>query len=184
MACGGGERAGGWGGAGRSWLAFPRIRRRARQPLITAEHDSAKDVALCTPSFVDELESASYPSSMTIANQSGDRSGGEPAQGEGAVPIEFRLDPGSGVPTYLQLVHQVEHALRLGRLAIGDKLPTVKATVESLAINPNTGLKSYRELEVRGLAVGRPGQGTFVPGTPGQAPPARIGAARGTPPRV
>src|SRR5258708_23615255 len=117
---------------------------------------------------------------MTIANQSGDRSGGEPAQGEGAVPIEFRLDPGSGVPTYLQLVHQVEHALRLGRLAIGDKLPTVKATVESLAINPNTVLKAYRELEVRGLAVGRPGQGTFVAGTLGQVAAAHLAALRAT----
>ena len=117
---------------------------------------------------------------MTIANQSGDRSGGEPAQGEGAVPIEFRLDPGSGVPTYLQLVQQVEHALRLGRLAIGDKLPTVKATVESLAINPNTVLKAYRELEVRGLAVGRPGQGTFVAGTLGQVAAADLAALRAT----
>src|SRR5258708_35477484 len=123
MASGAWEQASGWGATGRSWLPLPRLRRRARQPLITAEHDSAKDVALCTPSFVDELESASYPSSMTIANQSGDRSGGEPAQGEGAVPIEFRLDPGSGGPTYLQLVHPVEHALRLGRRAVGARLP-------------------------------------------------------------
>jgi GntR family transcriptional regulator len=78
--------------------------------------------------------------------------------------IGFRLDPGSGVPTYLQLVHQVEQALRLGRLSRGDQLPTVKEAVESLAINPNTVLKAYRELEHRGLAAGRPGQGTFVKG--------------------
>jgi GntR family transcriptional regulator len=82
-------------------------------------------------------------------------------------PIVFRLDSASGVPTYLQLVQQVEHALRLGYLGQGDRLPTVKEVVSSLAINPNTVLKAYRELEHRGLAAGRPGQGTFVRGTPG-----------------
>jgi len=81
-------------------------------------------------------------------------------------PIVFRLDSASGVPTYLQLVQQVEHALRLGYLGQGDRLPTVKEVVSSLAINPNTVLKAYRELEHRGLAAGRPGQGTFVRGTP------------------
>ena len=79
--------------------------------------------------------------------------------------LGFRLDPGSGVPTYLQLVQQVEQALRLGYLGHGDQLPTVKDVVEALAINPNTVLKAYRELEHRGLAVGRPGQGTFIEGT-------------------
>jgi GntR family transcriptional regulator len=69
------------------------------------------------------------------------------------------------VPTYLQLVHQVEQALRVGYLKEGDRLPTVKEAVESLAINPNTVLKAYRELEHRGLAVGKPGQGTFIAGT-------------------
>jgi GntR family transcriptional regulator len=76
--------------------------------------------------------------------------------------IAFRLDPRGGVPTYLQLVRQVEDAVRLGRLAPGDQLPTIKAVVASLAINPNTVLKAYRELESRGLASGRPGQGTFI----------------------
>jgi GntR family transcriptional regulator len=80
-------------------------------------------------------------------------------------PIGFRLDPASGVPTYLQLVHQVEQALRLGYLKEGDRLPTVKEAVESLAINPNTVLKAYRELEHRGLAAGKPGQGTFIAAT-------------------
>ncbi|HEX3812439.1 MAG TPA: GntR family transcriptional regulator [Mycobacteriales bacterium] len=79
--------------------------------------------------------------------------------------IEFRLDSGSGVPTYLQLVQQVEHALRLGILVPGDQLPKVKEVVASLAINPNTVLKAYRDLEHKGLAVGRPGQGTFIDGT-------------------
>src|SRR5580693_7077850 len=79
--------------------------------------------------------------------------------------IEFRLDTGTGVPTYLQLVHQVEHALRLGYLKPGDQLPKVRDVVTSLAINPNTVLKAYRELENKGLAAGRPGQGTFVQAT-------------------
>jgi GntR family transcriptional regulator len=79
-------------------------------------------------------------------------------------PIGFRLDPASGVPTYLQLVHQVEQALRLGYLKEGDRLPTVKEAVASLAINPNTVLKAYRELEHQGLAAGKPGQGTFISG--------------------
>jgi GntR family transcriptional regulator len=80
-------------------------------------------------------------------------------------PIEFRLDAASGVPTYLQLVQQVEHALRLGYLKPGDQLPKVRDVVASLAINPNTVLKAYRELETKGLAAGRPGQGTFIQAT-------------------
>src|SRR5512142_3473816 len=87
---------------------------------------------------------------------------GGPASGS---PIEFRLDPASGVPTYLQLVHQVEHALRLGYLTPGDQLPKVRDVVAALAINPNTVLKAYKELETKGLAAGRPGQGTFVQAT-------------------
>src|SRR6266851_2768573 len=82
-----------------------------------------------------------------------------------ASPIEFRLDPAAGVPTYLQLVHQVEHALRLGYLEPGDQLPKVRDVVASLVINPNTVLKAYHELETKGLTVGRPGQGTFVQAT-------------------
>jgi GntR family transcriptional regulator len=80
-------------------------------------------------------------------------------------PIEFRLDPASGVPTYLQLVQQVEHALRLGYLKPDDQLPKVRDVVASLAINPNTVLKAYRDLEIKGLATGRPGQGTFIRAT-------------------
>jgi GntR family transcriptional regulator len=85
--------------------------------------------------------------------------------GGGVSPIEFRLDAASGVPTYLQLVQQVEHALRLGYLEPGDQLPKVRDVVAALAINPNTVLKAYRELENKGLAAGRPGQGTFVQAT-------------------
>src|SRR5215469_3972357 len=90
--------------------------------------------------------------------------GSASAQAAGS-PIEFRLDAGSGVPTYLQLVQQVEHALRLGYLKPGDQLPKVRDVVAALAINPNTVLKAYRDLEVKGLALGRPGQGTFVQAT-------------------
>ena len=95
------------------------------------------------------------------------RGGGTPGggpRGPGS-PIEFRLDAASGVPTYLQLVHQVEHALRLGYLTLGDQLPKVRDVVASLAINPNTVLKAYKELETKGLAAGRPGQGTFIQAT-------------------
>ncbi|MEU6740444.1 GntR family transcriptional regulator [Streptosporangium sandarakinum] len=82
--------------------------------------------------------------------------------------IEFRLDRGSGVATYLQLVQQVRHALRLGVLQPGDRLPTAKEVVAQLAINPNTVLKAYRELEREGLVTGRPGLGTFVQRSLGQ----------------
>ena len=91
-----------------------------------------------------------------------------PDRRPGVSPVVFRLDPASGVPTYLQLVQQVEHALRLGYLRTGDQLPRVRDVVGSLAINPNTVLKAYKELEVKGLAAGRPGQGTFIAGTLGQ----------------
>jgi GntR family transcriptional regulator len=76
--------------------------------------------------------------------------------------IEFRLDGRTGVTTYLQLVHQVRHALRLGHLRPGDQLPTIREVVSKLAINPNTVLKAYRDLEREGLVTSRPGSGTFV----------------------
>src|ERR1017187_4014379 len=79
--------------------------------------------------------------------------------------IEFHLDARSGVAPYLQLIHQVRQALRLGLLREGDQLPTVKDVVARLAINPNTVLKSYRQLENEGLAAARPGVGTFVTAT-------------------
>jgi GntR family transcriptional regulator len=76
--------------------------------------------------------------------------------------IEFRIDTRSGVAPYQQIVHQVRQALRLGLLREGDQLPTVKEVVAQVAINPNTVLKAYRELEHEGLAAGRPGRGTFI----------------------
>ena len=106
---------------------------------------------------------------MTV--EKGDRGDGrvedERALGAATSPIEFRLDHSSGVPTYLQLVQQVEHALRLGYLVAGSQLPKVRDVVASLAINANTVLKAYRELETKGLTVGRPGQGTFIRATLG-----------------
>ena len=79
--------------------------------------------------------------------------------------IEFHLDGRSGVAPYLQLIHQVRQALRLGLLHRGDQLPKVKDVAAGLAINPNTVLKAYRQLEHEGLAAARPGIGTFVTGT-------------------
>jgi GntR family transcriptional regulator len=89
--------------------------------------------------------------------------------------IEFHLDGRSGVAPYMQLIHQVRHALRLGLLREGDQLPKVKDVAAGLAINPNTVLKAYRELEYEGLTAARPGIGTFVTGTLGSAPLAAQG---------
>ena len=79
--------------------------------------------------------------------------------------IEFHLDGRSGVAPYLQIVQQVRQALRLGLLSEGDRLPTVKDVVAKVAINPNTVLKAYRELEYAGLVAARQGVGTFVTAT-------------------
>ncbi|MFF9011574.1 GntR family transcriptional regulator [Streptomyces sp. NPDC014870] len=76
--------------------------------------------------------------------------------------IEFHLNSRSGLPPYQQLVQQVRHALRLGLLNEGDRLPTVKDVAKQMAVNPNTVLKAYRELEHDGLVAARPGVGTFV----------------------
>lgn len=76
--------------------------------------------------------------------------------------VEFEVDARSGLPTYLQLVQQVRHALRLGFLQPGDQLPTAREVVGKLAINPNTVHKAYRELERDGLVGVRSGRGTFV----------------------
>ncbi|MCA1823508.1 MAG: GntR family transcriptional regulator [Mycobacteriales bacterium] len=76
--------------------------------------------------------------------------------------IEFHIESRSGVAPYRQIVQQVRQALRLGLLDEGDQLPTVKDVVAQVAINPNTVLKAYRELEHEELAEGRPGLGTFI----------------------
>jgi len=94
------------------------------------------------------------------------------------IVIEFHLDTRSGVSPYLQIVHQVRRALRLGLIHQGDQLPTVKEVVALLAINPNTVLKAYRELEHDGLVGARPGVGTFVTGSLGVASLAAHGPLR------
>ena len=92
--------------------------------------------------------------------------------------IEFFLDTRSGVAPYLQVVQQVRHAIRLGVLRKGDQLPTVKDVVARLAINPNTVLKAYRDLEREGLVRARPGMGTFVVGQLPRTDPAAQGRFR------
>src|ERR1700722_12016269 len=91
------------------------------------------------------------------------------------IMIEFQLDPVSGVATYLQLAQQVRDALRLGLLEPGERLPTAQQVVAQLAINPNTVLKAYRDLERDGLVRGRPGLGTFVVRTLPRSDPAAQG---------
>jgi GntR family transcriptional regulator len=85
--------------------------------------------------------------------------------------ISFRVDGRSGVAPYLQIVRQVRQALRMGVLNIGDQLPSVREVVASVAINPNTVLKAYRDLEREGLVEARAGQGTFVRALPPGPPP-------------
>ena len=85
--------------------------------------------------------------------------------------IVFRIDSRSGIPPYLQIVQQVKHALRLGMIDPGDQLPTIKQVVADVAINPNTVLKAYRDLEREGLVQGRAGVGTFVLRRPDGPPP-------------
>ena len=86
--------------------------------------------------------------------------------------ISFQLNSDSGVPAYMQLAQQVKQAIRMGTLEIGDKLPTVKEVVAEVAINPNTVMKAYWELEGEGLVEGRQGVGTFVSRRPDGPPPA------------
>ncbi|PWI07104.1 GntR family transcriptional regulator [Streptomyces sp. NWU339] len=92
--------------------------------------------------------------------------------------IEFHLNSQSGLSPYQQVVQQVRHALRLGLLKEGDRLPTVKDVAGRLAINPNTVLKAYRELEHDGLVAARPGVGTFVTRTLADATLAAHGPLR------
>ena len=76
------------------------------------------------------------------------------------------------MPAYLQLAQQVKQAIRMGALEIGDKLPTVKEVVAEVAVNPNTVMKAYWQLEHEGLVEGRQGVGTFVASRPAGPPPA------------
>lgn len=84
--------------------------------------------------------------------------------------LAYRIDRRSGIATYLQIVQQTKQALRLGLLEPGDKLPTAREVVEATAINPNTVLKAYRELEREGLVEAKRGLGTFIRKSLGGAP--------------
>ncbi|MEO8098067.1 MAG: GntR family transcriptional regulator [Acidobacteriota bacterium] len=77
-------------------------------------------------------------------------------------PFAFKLDPHSGVPVYRQIMDQVQAGLASGLLARGDQLPTVRQVAVDLEINPNTVLRAYRELEIRGVLDTQQGTGTFV----------------------
>jgi DNA-binding transcriptional regulator YhcF (GntR family) len=92
--------------------------------------------------------------------------------------IRFRVDGRSAAPPYLQIVQQVRQALRMGVLDVGDQLPSVREVVAATAINPNTVLKAYRDLEREGLVAAEAGRGTFVTKRPDGPPPgthARLG---------
>ena len=80
--------------------------------------------------------------------------------------IVFRIDGGSDVPIYRQLVQQVRRDVMLGRLRPGDQLPSVKEVVDALSVNPNTVVKAFSELEHQGMIVRRQGVGTFVSAAP------------------
>lgn len=74
----------------------------------------------------------------------------------------FRLDPQSGVPVYRQLIDQVMGGMAAGALAPGHQLPTVRQVAVDLSINPNTVVRAYRELEIRGVLETQQGTGTFI----------------------
>jgi GntR family transcriptional regulator len=92
--------------------------------------------------------------------------------------LVFHLTAHPSMPAYLQIVEQVRQGLLTGVLRPGDQLPTVKEVVRALAINPNTVLKAYRELEHAGLVRGRQGVGTFAVKRPEGPPPATQAALR------
>jgi GntR family transcriptional regulator len=92
--------------------------------------------------------------------------------------VEFKVDRGGGLPAYLQLVRQVREAVRLGWLAPGDRLPTVRDVVRTSGVNANTVLKAYRELELSGLVEARQGSGTYVKTALGTASPEALSDLR------
>lgn len=79
-----------------------------------------------------------------------------------SVGFQFRLDMKSGVPVYRQLIDQVLVAIAAGQLTAGDQLPTVRQLAVDLSINPNTVVRAYKELEIRGMLTTQQGTGTFI----------------------
>src|SRR3954466_3536247 len=77
-------------------------------------------------------------------------------------PFQFRLDLHSGVPVYRQIIDQVMGGIATGALTAGDQLPTVRQLAVDLSINPNTVVRAYRELEIRGVLETQQGTGTFI----------------------
>ena len=77
-------------------------------------------------------------------------------------PFRFRLDNSSGVPVYRQLIDQVQAGIATGSLSVGHQIPTVRQVAVDLAINPNTVMRAYRELELGGLLETQQGTGTFI----------------------
>ena len=92
------------------------------------------------------------------------------------VAVWIDIDSRSGVPIYVQLVAQVRHAVEVGGLGPGEKLPTVRGLAGELAIAPNTIVKAYNELQREGLVESRPGVGTVI--AEGVAEVAREGKRR------
>ena len=87
------------------------------------------------------------------------RQGGDQIEVQG---FAFRLDTHSGVPVYRQLIDQVQAGIASGALTVGEQLPTVRQVAVDLAINPNTVMRAYREMEIRGLLDTEQGTGTFI----------------------
>jgi GntR family transcriptional regulator len=81
---------------------------------------------------------------------------------KGSKLFQFRLDLRSGVPVYRQIIDQVMAGIAAGALASGHQLPTVRQLAVDLSINPNTVLRAYRELEIRGILDTQQGTGTFI----------------------
>ena len=77
-------------------------------------------------------------------------------------PFQFRLDPQSGVPIYRQIIDQVTGGIAAGTLQEGVQLPTVRQLAVDLSINPNTVIRAYSELEIRGVLTTEQGTGTFI----------------------
>src|SRR6516165_3514643 len=77
-------------------------------------------------------------------------------------PVEIQLDWASGVPVYRQVIDQVMSGIASGALATGDQLPTVRQLAVDLSVNPNTVVRAYRELEIRGVLETQQGTGTFI----------------------
>lgn len=84
------------------------------------------------------------------------------SRSSGTRAFEFRLDLESGVPVYRQIIDQVMGGIAAGALTAGTQLPTVRQVAVDLEINPNTVVRAYRELEIRGVLETEQGTGTFI----------------------